>query len=516
MAQNNLEYLWQTLQGYGVQFDKNLIKNEYERNPTVVEAWISKYLGPETLLTRDEIALYNELVKSGQAKKLEEAQDLSAICDLNDDQLKTAIYELQLSTAAIKKQSETLRQQQNALALLVKSNTKNSKARSEANSRQLQKWEAEKEQVNSALEELSQGLMYQISDMEQQSKSSQSDVKQTVDGILKGDDKLLASLQKLAADLDPGSKEDDELIDRIRDLCARYIKHTVDGMRTKLDRIYLEALGNPAGPDSNNVNEQEMKDLQEELESLYSEVLPVAQMSAEQQYLEPALREIALRSNQGQERSYQAMKYIQECLNFLVKRTKVYAEHLEQYQSHQMAVKFAIECAKKELQLQASAQPSKPASHGRKQSITQSISRKTRRRSSMFEEMDAEQQILRNLGIALPTESDPDESYGYLEGVLRERAAKVNSHAANLESATEATISSHIRNADVTLQLLHNALQADSVYGEVQLLDPDIISSFNTFEDEIQSLRDSLDAMDLQKLQAKNPHKEQLIERWSR
>jgi hypothetical protein len=57
MAQNNLEYLWQTLQGYGVQFDKNLIKNEYERNPTVVEAWISKYLGPETLLTRDEIAL---------------------------------------------------------------------------------------------------------------------------------------------------------------------------------------------------------------------------------------------------------------------------------------------------------------------------------------------------------------------------------------------------------------------------------------------------------------------------
>lgn len=80
-------------------------------------------------------------------------------------------------------------------------------------------------------------------------------------------------------------------------------------MRTKLDRIYLEALGDPASPNPNNANEQEMKDLQEELESLYSEVLPVAQMSAEQQYLEPALREIALRGNQGQERSYQALKY---------------------------------------------------------------------------------------------------------------------------------------------------------------------------------------------------------------
>lgn len=50
--------------------------------------------------------------------------------------------------------------------------------------------------------------------------------------------------------------------------------------------------------------------MKEELESLYSEILPVAQMSAEQQYLKPALREIAARDGQGQERSAKAIKYV--------------------------------------------------------------------------------------------------------------------------------------------------------------------------------------------------------------
>lgn len=259
------------------------------------------------MLTRDR---YSILLQSGEADKIANSQDLSSICELSDEQLHTAIEELQRSTIAIEKQSEELRSQQNALALLVKNNKKTEVARAEAGTKQLQKWEAEKAQVNSAVEELSQNLMYQLSDLEQQNKISQSSVKQMVDGIFKEDDKLLASLQKLAGELDSGSSKDNDTIARIRDLCARYIKHTVDGVRTKLDRIYLEALNGAAGVESHGTNQQEVAELQEELESLYSEVLPVAQMSAEQQYLEPALREIAAKGDSGQERAYQALKYV--------------------------------------------------------------------------------------------------------------------------------------------------------------------------------------------------------------
>ncbi|CAD6445129.1 68fd6bcd-2cf8-44c9-b331-eb9a73437df8 [Sclerotinia trifoliorum] len=517
MEGGNFEFLLQILEDYGIPFDRNTIKSDYSRNPAAVEAWISKYLGPETLLTKDEVALYEVLSQSEDADKIANSQDLSSICDLTDEQLYTAIEELQRSTTAIEQQSEALRLQQNALALLVKSNKKVGAARTEADAKQLQKWEAETSQANSAVEELSQNLMYQLSDLEQQNKISQSSARQTVDGILKADDKLLTSLQKLGEELDPGSSEDHDTIARIRDLCARYIKHTVDGVRTKLDRIYLEALNNPVGTDSQNTNKQEVADLQEELESLYSEVLPVAQMSAEQQYLEPALREIALKGNSGQDRAYQALKYMQECLNFLIKRTEIYAAHMEEYQCHQMATKFAIDTGKKELQYQEAPQPSKSVTRQRQNSQAQVQFRNNRRRSSMFEEMDAESQLLRNLGITLPNDSDADDAQTeFLDSCLRERIEKLKSHAANLESTTETTISSHVHNADYTMKLLYNALQADSVYGEVQLLDPDIVSSFNTFEEEIKNLQENLEAVNLQRLQLKNVHKEQLIKRWSR
>jgi hypothetical protein len=63
-------------------------------------------------------------------------------------------------------------------------------------------------------------LKYQTVDLGLQAKTAESDVKQIVEGILRSDDKLLHSLQKLASDLDPGG-DDDEMIDRIRELCAR-------------------------------------------------------------------------------------------------------------------------------------------------------------------------------------------------------------------------------------------------------------------------------------------------------
>jgi len=92
---------------------------------------------------------------------------------------------------------------------------------------------------------------------------------------------------------------------------ARLIKHTVEGIRTRLDRIYLDALNKSSSTkNSHDADSQEVNDLQEELESLYSEVFSVAQMSAEQQYLEPALEKISSNNGQGQERSVKAIQYV--------------------------------------------------------------------------------------------------------------------------------------------------------------------------------------------------------------
>lgn len=94
-------------------------------------------------------------------------------------------------------------------------------------------------------------------------------------------------------------------------LHGRLIKFTVEGIRTKLDRIYLESLeASTQSSAINRVPPDEVSTLQEELESLYAEILPVAQMSTEQQFLEPALKALAAKNGHSLVRSAQATGYV--------------------------------------------------------------------------------------------------------------------------------------------------------------------------------------------------------------
>lgn len=77
------------------------------------------------------------------------------------------------------------------------------------------------------------------------------------------------------------------------------IKYNTEAVRIRLDRTFLEALHESETARAThqeptpNSQQAEIHALKEELDSLYSEILPVAQMSVEQQYLEPALRKLA-------------------------------------------------------------------------------------------------------------------------------------------------------------------------------------------------------------------------------
>ncbi len=164
---------------------------------------------------------YATLSKSGELDTFA-AQDLSNVQGLADEELEKAIEELKRSTAAIEKHTETLRLQQNAMSALATTSKRTRQARSHIAKGQIRKWDVESGHVGATVEELSQGLKYQIADLESQFKSSESSVKQTADSILKSDDKLLQSLQKLASDLDPIQCEDDSVVPDIRELCARY------------------------------------------------------------------------------------------------------------------------------------------------------------------------------------------------------------------------------------------------------------------------------------------------------
>jgi len=75
------------------------------------------------------VSRYTALDKSGQVDRLAELHDLGEVQAVNEDDIRAAIEELNRSTGEINKQTETLRQQQDALARLVKKRDEAEQAR---------------------------------------------------------------------------------------------------------------------------------------------------------------------------------------------------------------------------------------------------------------------------------------------------------------------------------------------------------------------------------------------------
>lgn len=202
-------------------------------------------------------------------------------------------------------------------------------------------------------------------------------------------------------------------------------------------------------------------------------------------------------------------------------------ERAEEHQSHQITLQFVLAESKKELLRPEPSSPLKPTSpvksnsqKRRKSSSSRSPvqSRTVRRRSSANEdEIDPEEQLMRNLGISLPADAISEQTrMEIFERALSDRLGKLEVHTNTLQATTESTISSHLADAQSTLQLLQDSLLAESLYHKVQLLDPDIELPINTFEEDLKSIQEKMEGVDLQKLQTRNMNREQLVERWSR
>lgn len=496
----------QVLRERDIIFDDELLQTALAdpETRTAIHEWVDEYLSPDTLLTHDEVNLFKYLTQTGEANTLSQ-NDLSLVLDLNSCELQTAIENLRKSTVAIEKNNEKLRLQQSALSNLIRNEKRTRQARSQVEKGQIRKWGAEKGSISAAISELIQSFIYQNSDLSQYLKVSEVTFKQGIESILRSDDRLLTSFQKLANDLNTNFSEDDRLIDRVKDLCARYIKYTVEGVRTRLDRIYLEALENSLDDEISPEDSQESKKVQEELESLYSEILPVAQISVEQQYLEPSLRLTSSNTSHCQERLTKAIEYIESGLTFLTSRIETYLKCGEEFRCHQMAVETILRIVKDELSYQEPALVSKSSSLP-----SQNIDSPT---VQIDEETGPEQQLAQKIGIMLPQQVDTQTSATKLKRQLSERQARLESQESSLQSTIESSIISHVSNARLTQVLLRDVLLTNSPFHTVNLIDPELVHSVDLLETEITQAQEKLEAMDLSSLQLPDFQRDKFLER---
>lgn len=207
---------------------------------------------------------------------------------------------------------------------------------------------------------------------------------------------------------------------------------------------------------------------------------------------------------------------------------QVILERAEEYRCYKTALHTVIEVAKAEFSLpdvsfaENVISPTKQDPQRRPKSSASSSAvqvRNYRRRSSghLDEDVEPEQQLARNLGISLPSGTMMDQSrLETLERALSDRMSKLDGHATSLQSTTESSISSHLSDVHSTLQILEDCLLDEPVDQEVQLINPAIHASVTSIEQNIEALRKQTDEVDLQKLQAKNVYREELVRRWAR
>ncbi|AEO68724.1 a3180d0a-819e-45aa-94ff-4af92c298886 [Thermothielavioides terrestris] len=525
------ESLVRTLRAYDASFDASAVRAALS-GPEGAELlrWATVHLTPDTLLTVDEITQYAALEGSGLAERLASSSDLSAARVLSDQETKDAIEELNRSTQAIMRQTETLKKQQESLDRLVNASRLGAQDRDALEASQVRKWNAQRRDLESGVGQLSESLNSRVLELEQRTAGAGAAIQQTVDTLFHSDDKLLSSLQKLGWELKTEDGEEQEDVALLRETCARLIKFTVEGIRTRLDRIYLESLELTAKTGaSTQVSAEDATALQEELESLYAEILPVAQMSTEQQFLEPALKSLAAKNGQNLARSAKATSYIHECLDYLIDRAQDLLARVEAFQAYQLATTAVLDMANSVLAAEAAAGAEASATRQRGGGPDDAASPvrprpKQRVRHSQGAPETAEEtsleEVLRALAISLPgaedAPADVQAQAGELASTLANRRAKVDDIASNVQASFENAAAKQVTDMKLAIQLVRDSILAESPFGDVRLVDPEIEGSIAVLTQELATVDEKLKSLDtgVATLRGPNAKRDELISRW--
>ncbi|KAM0252359.1 hypothetical protein ACHAQJ_007741 [Trichoderma viride] len=519
---------------YGIQARRDEVQQHlrHDHYGAALAEWASLHLTTDNLLTPDELAIYSVLDRNGQVDILANLHDLSEVQGVTEDHIKVAIDELRRSTESITKQSETLRQQQDALSRLVRKSAENDARRRDLDLDRQSRAESERQRVAAEVEAASQSLAFRISDLEEQGTQAGSNLNGTLGEIFRTDDKLLANLQKLGWELEQPDPDETSKIDKLRETSSRLVKITVETVRAKLDTTYMDTLveAERSGRVRPSTDEQ-VKALEAEVDSLHAEILAVAQLSVDQQYLEPALQTVSTEGGQSAMRTSHALEYIDKSLDHLLGRLDRIQGRIETHLSHQAAAASLISTAKTEMaveilppvkQSSSSApmsifptSPSKTNTPARKRSNTVG-SHHRRRSSGVADELPPLSSLMNILSVpsSVSEETEGRAQIVALSKILEERLKKYDEIARNTQETFEMGALAQLNDTRLAIQLVRDSVLAESPFNDPRLVDPEISGSITLLAADVEGAKDTLALVEGQKRDRKSDKRDEFVERW--
>lgn len=137
-----------------------------------------------------------------------------------------------------------------------------------------------------------------------------------------------------------------------------------------------------------------------------------------------------------------------------------------------------------------------------------------RRRSSGIHEMQPIDTLLESLAIYLDDDADNGDKIKALHAVLGERTNKGVDVAQSGQESFENVVNAHFDDVRRALQLLKDSLLAESPFGEVKLVDPEVESSITFLSNGVRQIQDRLERADAKKGDGKSEKKAEILRRW--
>ncbi|QDS69233.1 hypothetical protein FKW77_001580 [Venturia effusa] len=255
---------------------------ESQQTKAQLTTWIRECLDPPTLLTKDELDLYQAIQGQGTVDPTP-----SDAVPLQEFDIKNAIDSLKASTAAIEKHSKTLEAQRGALLAF-----KDDASQTEGNSSS-QNYEQERGRLMFAVDDVLHSTKDQLSEAEKDSTRATTIMKSVVSERLAADDQVFEALEKLTPKVSETKAPPVEstTIDKwTRALAALRVLEA----KACLD-ANLKGFGDRGGQASDLGTPElkvELEDLQNELQTLRDEIESVVQMVIGHEIRDPLLKSV--------------------------------------------------------------------------------------------------------------------------------------------------------------------------------------------------------------------------------
>ncbi|KAI4907110.1 hypothetical protein J4E90_010005 [Alternaria incomplexa] len=478
--------------GLKVDLDNILLGFEDADTKHEAAAWVDEYLHEDTLLSKEELELYQTLKKKGLLHQYESEGE--PIRPILDHEIAAAIESLKSSTTAIEEQCRVLETQKDALMKLKALDKPNLDVEHARNERRRKEGQ-EKTRLDVSVDDIVASVTEQMTDAQREIDSERSTLKGYLSERFASDDQILSRLPKLVSQIvtEPEVSEDEKSMEQ---WCKAIISFRAAEIKARVDTVFLT---NASGHSQNGVaeTEEDLKErkvaLQAELEELHSEIASVAEMVVEHEIRKPMI-EMKERKDRDRTQARTAwLNYVLSTLEYMGKRLSIVTTGTKDTDEFQQALAH----------VQAAAAKRIPETHPpvgtpvlkRMRSDTSAFTPMVKLKPTSSLDLPVTlQDALRYAGISF-SHDNIESLQDTLQQAQLERSKKLQSHYESTATSAHDVIAERTSKADTDMRAILSALYKHAPFHQASLTNPELDEQLKAMELELENKdRELLDA----------------------